>query len=170
VQSAEVHVELEQNWEAGLIPGDQGVEAMLVAKLAGSRGPGTPANRSSEQVLAVGEIQSWPASSLWCTSKYKNMSETCARARRRRGCRGGRSMLTVSGGEIGIPWRRDGSVLCSLAVMARVLGGEIGAERAVYMEGWCGRGGRVSLNRIGEEFGRITSGTRAVFISFCWMG
>jgi hypothetical protein len=33
------------------------------------------------------------------------------------------------------------------------------------MEGWHGRGGRVSLNRIGEEFGRITSGTRAVFIS-----
>jgi hypothetical protein len=44
VQSTEVHVEKEQNWEAGFIPGDQRVEAMLVVKLAGSRCPGTPAN------------------------------------------------------------------------------------------------------------------------------
>jgi hypothetical protein len=79
-------------------------------------------------------------------------------------------MLTVSGGEIGIPWRRGGSVLRSLAAMARGLGGETGAEGVVYMEGWRGRGGRVSLNRIREEFRRITSGTRAVFISFCWTG
>jgi hypothetical protein len=72
-------------------------------------------NRSSEQVLADGEIQSWLASLLWCTSRYENMSATCARAREEERCRGGRSMLTVTGGEIGNQWRRVGFELRSLA-------------------------------------------------------
>jgi hypothetical protein len=39
------------------------------------------------------------------------VSARCARAREMRGCRGGRSRLTVTGGEIEIQWRRGGSVI-----------------------------------------------------------
>jgi hypothetical protein len=43
------------------------------------------------------------------------MSARCARAREKGRCRGGRSILTVTGGEIGNQWRRGGFELRSLA-------------------------------------------------------
>jgi hypothetical protein len=89
--------------------------------------------------LADGEIQSWLASSLWCTSRYENMSAMRARAREEERCRGGRSMLTVFGGEIGNQWRRGGFELRSLAAFRLGFSrGEGYREDGVYMEelGW----------------------------------
>jgi hypothetical protein len=69
---------------------------------------------------------------LWSTIEKREVSGRCARSREKRRCRGGRSGLTVTSGDLVYQWRRGGfQIEWPGGRVVRVWGGEerVRAER-----------------------------------------
>jgi hypothetical protein len=126
-------------WETRVVPDDQAVEAMLVARLAGARCSGTPAiARRSKAWRTVRSGRGRPR-----RSGDQTEAKMCQRGAR--DCEKGEGAeddpervrgLPESGDVLGQMWRRSGYwIRAALRRRARVLGERAWRRRGVYMVG-----------------------------------